>query len=236
MPRNSGGAYSLPAGQPVVTNTTIGSSVFNALTADLASEMTDSLDRSGKGAMLAQFVAVDGNETAPGVSFSNDHSTGIYGDAGDVVVTSGGDLARFSHSGVTLAGPLIVTAQTQTTHAAAYSSNWSDSTTVTYWKDTVTGLVHIQGIAVAGAGAGATILTLPAGFRPSATRLFICYADTMGIDTSGTGYAIPVSVASTGAVSVGRTIVAVNGAVGQLPSVPHTGGHYALDGICFLGA
>lgn len=235
MPRNSGGAYSLPAGQPVVTNTTIGSSVFNALTADLASEMTDSLDRSGKGAMLAQLVAVPGTDVAPGISFTGNTAAGIYSD-GDIVVTSGGDLARFSQTGTTLAGPLTVTAQTQTTHAAAYSSNWSDSTTVTYWKDTVTGLVHIQGVALAGAAAGATIFTLPAGFRPSASRLFICYADTMGIDTSGTAYPMPIGVTSAGLVVVTRTILAVNGAVGQLPSVPHTGGRYALDGICFLGA
>lgn len=192
MPRNSGGAYSLPAGQPVVTNTTIGSSVFNALTADLASEMTDSLDRSGKGAMLAQLVAVDGNETAPGVSFSNDHSTGIYGDGGDVVVTAGGDLARFAQAGTTLAGPLTVTAQTVTPVAQSLGSNWTG--TVTRWIDTVSKEVKMHGSAAAGVAANDVIATLPAGSRPSVLISLLIPKSNSGtytvgavtIDTDGT--------------------------------------------------
>jgi hypothetical protein len=53
MPRDGSGSYSLPAGQPVVSGSTISSSTFNTLTSDLASELTDSLSRSGKGAASA---------------------------------------------------------------------------------------------------------------------------------------------------------------------------------------
>jgi hypothetical protein len=50
MSRDGSGNYSLPSGQPVVSGSVISSSTFNALTSDLAAELTDSLSRSGKGA------------------------------------------------------------------------------------------------------------------------------------------------------------------------------------------
>lgn len=58
MPRNSSGTYTTPVNtvDPAVTATTISSADFNALTADLTTEMTDSFDRSGKGAMLADMA------------------------------------------------------------------------------------------------------------------------------------------------------------------------------------
>lgn len=55
MPRDGSGTYTQPASSvsPAVTNTTISSVDFNNLMTDVSTEMTDSLDRSGKGAMLA---------------------------------------------------------------------------------------------------------------------------------------------------------------------------------------
>ena len=55
MPRDGSGNYTKPVNSvdPAVPLTTISSTDFNQLTTDLAGEMTDSLDRSGKGAMLA---------------------------------------------------------------------------------------------------------------------------------------------------------------------------------------
>jgi len=48
MSRNGSGTYSLPAGNPVVTGTTISSTVHNATLADLAAEMTNSLAKDGQ--------------------------------------------------------------------------------------------------------------------------------------------------------------------------------------------
>ncbi len=48
MPRNGSGTYSLPAGNPVVTGTTISSTVHNNTMNDLASEMTNSVDKDGQ--------------------------------------------------------------------------------------------------------------------------------------------------------------------------------------------
>lgn len=53
MPRNASGVYTPPAGQPVVTGTTISSSVFNSLVTDLSSAMTQSVNVSGSAPMLA---------------------------------------------------------------------------------------------------------------------------------------------------------------------------------------
>jgi len=53
MPRNGSGAYSPPAGQPVVGGTTVSSSVFNALVTDLGAEMTKSVCTDGQTPMTA---------------------------------------------------------------------------------------------------------------------------------------------------------------------------------------
>ena len=48
MARNGSGTYTLPAGQPVVTGTSISSTVFNTLTVDLANALTTSLASDGQ--------------------------------------------------------------------------------------------------------------------------------------------------------------------------------------------
>lgn len=53
MARNGSGTYNLPSGQPVVTGTTISSTTFNALTADIANALTTSVATDGQTAMAA---------------------------------------------------------------------------------------------------------------------------------------------------------------------------------------
>lgn len=48
MPRDGSGNYTRPAGQPVTTGTVIDASVFNTLTADLATALTGSMPRDGQ--------------------------------------------------------------------------------------------------------------------------------------------------------------------------------------------
>jgi hypothetical protein len=76
--RNSSGTYSLPTGNPVVTGTVISSTTYNNTQSDIATEMTDSLNRSGKGGMLAVLKGVDGADGGPMYSFTNDTDTGVY--------------------------------------------------------------------------------------------------------------------------------------------------------------
>jgi len=54
MARDPSGNYTLPAGNPIAFGEKpASSSKYNAVQADIATELTDSLSRSGKGAMLA---------------------------------------------------------------------------------------------------------------------------------------------------------------------------------------
>jgi len=78
MARNSSGTYSLPAGNPVVTQTPISSVWANNTLSDIATALTDSLSRSGDGGMLAELEIVDGDVSAPGLSFADEPSSGLY--------------------------------------------------------------------------------------------------------------------------------------------------------------
>lgn len=78
MSRNSSGTYSLPAGNPVVSGTTIASGTHNTTLADVATELTNSLDRGGRGAMTAPLQAAVGSVSAPGVTFDGDTDSGLY--------------------------------------------------------------------------------------------------------------------------------------------------------------
>ena len=53
MARNGSGVYNLPAGQPVVTGTTISSTTFNTLTSDLATALTNSVAVNGESVITA---------------------------------------------------------------------------------------------------------------------------------------------------------------------------------------
>lgn len=78
MPRNTSGVYTLPSGNPVVAGTIIESAWANITLADVASEITNSLDRSGRGSMLAAFKSMDGTLAQPGLTFGNEPSSGLY--------------------------------------------------------------------------------------------------------------------------------------------------------------
>lgn len=78
MPRNASGTFTLASGNPVISGTTITSTWANSTLSDLGTEMTDSLDRSGKGGMLAQFKSFAGTSGAPGMSWADELDSGIY--------------------------------------------------------------------------------------------------------------------------------------------------------------
>lgn len=103
MPRDSSGNYTLPSGNPVVGGTPIladgwANPTFN----DLANEMTNSLDRQGRGGMLAPFRFIDGTEASPGMSWTSEPGTGFYrANAGDMRATVlSQDVAQFASAGL----------------------------------------------------------------------------------------------------------------------------------------
>ena len=78
MPRNSGGTYSLPSGNPVVAGTTIEAAWANNTLSDVGNELTNSLSRQGTGGMLAALRLADGSVTVPGLAFVSETTTGFY--------------------------------------------------------------------------------------------------------------------------------------------------------------
>jgi hypothetical protein len=90
MARNVSGTYSLPLPN-VVPGTTIQASWANTTLNDLGPEVTDSLSRSGKGAMLAPLLLTSGAVGAPGLAFSLEPTTGWY--------RAGANDARFTVAG-----------------------------------------------------------------------------------------------------------------------------------------
>ena len=97
MPRNNAGTYTLP-NPPVVSGTTIEAPWANSSLDDIKTELTNSLDRFGRGGMEAPFEFADGTETLPSMTFVNDTSTGFYRPSSSrVEVTVGGvGVAKFS--------------------------------------------------------------------------------------------------------------------------------------------
>lgn len=78
MPRNSSGVYSLPAGNPVTSFTVITTAWANPTMSDIANEITNSLDRDGRGGMRAPFRIFDGSLSQPGLGFLNEVGIGLW--------------------------------------------------------------------------------------------------------------------------------------------------------------
>jgi hypothetical protein len=90
MSRAAGGTYTLPTGNPVISGTDITVTWGNTTMNDIATEMTDSLSRSGKGGMSAALQLTNGTVTSPGLTFVSDANSGLYHIAADNIGMSVG--------------------------------------------------------------------------------------------------------------------------------------------------
>lgn len=104
MSRNGAGVYSLPAGNPVIPFTTITTSWANSTLTDMATALTDSLDRNGTGGMLAALKAFDGVLATPGITWGSDTDSGFYRSAANTwhPVSAATSLGQFGSAGVKL--------------------------------------------------------------------------------------------------------------------------------------
>jgi hypothetical protein len=98
------GNYSLPSSNPVVPATIIATAWANPTMSDVADALTASLDRYGRGGMLAPFYCEDGSAGAPGLSFTGEPNSGLYRAAPDDLRMSvgGADVSRWSGGAFTL--------------------------------------------------------------------------------------------------------------------------------------
>lgn len=107
MPRDSGGTYTLPAGNPVVTNTPITIAWANGTLNDITTAMTDSLSRTGQGGMTNPLQLPNGAVALPALTFSTETSLGFYRNASGTMsfATGSAKVVEFSAVGLgTIAG------------------------------------------------------------------------------------------------------------------------------------
>jgi hypothetical protein len=110
MAYNGSGTYSLPAGQPVVTGTTISSTTFNTLTSDLATALTTAICKDGQSTPTANIKFGGFKLTNVGTGTAATDGANV----GNVQNSTGQQLA-------TIAGTNTITAQATPT-LTAYTS------------------------------------------------------------------------------------------------------------------
>lgn len=112
MPRDSNGTYSLPAGNPVVTLTTISTTWANTTLDDIATALTNSMDRQGTGGMTGQLKLSNGLIGAPALSWTTEPTSGLYRNgAGDFRYSiASNDVLQMSAALVTIVPPLTLSA------------------------------------------------------------------------------------------------------------------------------
>jgi len=100
MPRNSTGNYTLPL-PPVVSGELIEATWANTTLDDIGQAITDSLDRYGRGGMLAAFLFADGDVSNPGAAWANAPGTGFFRDSAHLGFSwNGAEVASFNANGM----------------------------------------------------------------------------------------------------------------------------------------
>lgn len=188
MPRDSNGNYSLPAGNPVTTGTTISSSTHNTTLSDIASEITNSVAVDGSSAMDAPLMLDDGTAADPALTFESDPDCGLYRiGANNPAIAAGGNLVQsWNATGSTVALTLTVTG------AATLSSTLAvtGASTLT-GAATLSSTLAVTGAITAAAGGTVTQSTADtAGWTSTGNgtgRGGVFTGGATGIGVSGTG-------------------------------------------------
>ena len=222
MPRSGSGAYTLPAGNPVVAGTTIEANWANTTLNDVATELTGSLARSGAGGMTGPLRLDVGSSGVPALAFSAETTTGLYragtNDVRFAVATV--DVQQWTASGtaitgtasvssnVTVGGTLAVTGTTTLTGAATLTAN------PTLSAGTANGVLYLNGGKVATSGSaltfdGTNVSTtgtasatklIPTGGTATGNGMYLPAANTLGFSTNGV---LNMSLDASGNLGVG---------------------------------
>ena len=136
MPRNSSGTYSLPAGNPVAPNTLIETAWANPTMSDLGAAVTDSLDRNGRGSMLAPLRLTDGTPAAPGFAFTSETTTGMYRAAANTLAFAVAGVLAMSMNATTIAFAKTVSF----TNAVAFPQGTAGAPGIAFSLDLDTGM------------------------------------------------------------------------------------------------
>ncbi len=238
--RNTSGVNSLPSGNPVVSGTTITSANENAFRADVSTELTNSLDRQGRGAMLAPLQLDNGTVAAPSLTFGTDADTGLYRVAANNPAIAAGGVKVFECLATGCTFPLLSTTTGLLTSAAGHTVTQSTTNTAAI---TATGNGSGNGITATGGltGKGGAFT----GGATSGTGVTANGGATGGIGIEAVGTGSLSAITGVGA-GVGWGAILVGGATGGGAAVTAggsptadtntryaleaTGGHIKLSG------
>jgi hypothetical protein len=151
--RNSSGTMSVTSvagGYPFISGQVISSSGMNSNMAELATELTDSLSRSGKGGMSAPLRCSDGSVSLPAFSWTNDTNSGMYRIGVDNIgiATGGTKRVDVSNTGIAFTDPASFASSVTVAgrfSAATYHApvNFDDAATFAS-SVTISGVAHGQ--------------------------------------------------------------------------------------------
>lgn len=110
MPRNAQGIFTLDPSNPVAPDTVISTIWANPTMEDIGDEITNSLDRDGRGGMNAPLLLEDGTEFAPAITFRLQPTVGFYRPLENVLamVINSAEIMRWSVGGASITGELTV--------------------------------------------------------------------------------------------------------------------------------
>jgi hypothetical protein len=187
MPRNGSGTYSLPAGNPVVTGTTISSTVQNNTTSDIATALTNSIAKDGQTTPTAN------------LPMGNFKLTGLA--AG----TSNGDSLRYEQ----LVGAYLPLAGGTVTGATTFSALLTASGGVVATTLTASGAVDLNGALTIDGGATATTdITMSAATVKLAKGADVASATALPLITDGNYFDVTgtTTITSFNSMGVGTQI------------------------------
>jgi hypothetical protein len=201
MPRDSSGTFSRTSGQPVVANTPISSATFNTYTADVATEITDSLSRSGKGGILAPLLFTGIAATIKGAIADGASAVAVILDNVGALANAAAKLLSIRNNGVEKLyvdkdGAIFPGASA--TADLTLGTDWTAFAGGTVYKSARVVTVSATIIASAPGASAAAIATLPAGFRPAVA---IAHMPAIILD-GGANYLGQVSIGTDGVIGI----------------------------------
>jgi hypothetical protein len=237
MSRDSGGTYISPSGQ-FTPGTTILSNVVNSKFNDLGDEITNSLDRNGKGGMLTYLRGVDGTINLPAYSFTAETTIGLRraGDGDVRMAKDGTDLQKWSTAEVRVYQAFLAEKGLTVTNSTSNGAGVTSTGNGTGAGGVFTGGgVNANGITITGGATAGKAIEVLAGSYGAYIRAGI------GLDivaTAGSGAAITGAggaagvILTGGAGAVGAQIAAGTAATGADPTnaLELTNGNLKLSG------
>lgn len=190
MSRNSGGTYSLPTGNPVVNGTTIDPTVHNNTLSDIASEITNSLDRGGRGAMTAPLPITAGSVGSPGISFDGDSDTGLYRiGSNNLGIAAGSTKALdISASATAVAGALSAATTVTAGTGIVATTTVTAGTSITATAGNITAATG-NIVATAGSMSAGTTVTAGTGVTSTTGNIVATAGDVQAASTKDMKYA-----------------------------------------------